>query len=184
VPGLVAAATAPTAVIVSLTSLAVPIAIPTTPRVASAGVDSGIGEGRGCAAIEAATAAIKAAAAAAAAIGEATAATAAAIGEATPTTTTAIKAPGCTLYAFRSRGRTVAVEAPSGAASTTAAARALLRLVDAEGAAIELLPVHRRNRRFGIGVVRHFHEGEPSGTTGFPIRHDEDAGDLPPVCTE
>ena len=151
-PGLVAAATAPTAVIVSLTSLAVPIAIPTTPRVASAGVDSGIGEGRGCAAIEAATA--------------------------------AIKAPGCTLYAFRSRGRTVAVEAPSGAASTTAAARALLRLVDAEGAAIELLPVHRRNRRFGIGVVRHFHEGEPSGTTGFPIRHDEDAGDLPPVCTE
>ena len=124
------------------------------------------------------------AAAAAAAIGEATAATAAAIGEATPTTTTAIKAPGCTLYAFRSRGRTVAVEAPSGAASTTAAARALLRLVDAEGAAIELLPVHRRNRRFGIGVVRHFHEGEPSGTTGFPIRHDEDAGDLPPVCTE
>ena len=51
-------------------------------------------------------------------------------------------------------------------------------------AAVELLPVHRRNRRFGIGVARHFHEGEPSGTTGFPIRHDEDAGDLPPVCTE
>lgn len=176
---LVASATAPAAVIVPLTSLAIPIAIPAAPRVASAGIDSGIGEGRGCAAIEAATAAIIAAAAAA--IGEATATAAATIREAT--TTTAIKAPGCTLYAFRAGRRTVAVEAPSRAAAATAA-RALLRFVDAEGAAVELLPVHRRNRRFGIGVARHFHEGEPSGTTGFPIRHDEDAGDLPPVCTE
>src|SRR5262245_21268099 len=65
---------------------------------------------------------------------------------------------------------------PSAAATpaTASAARALLRLVDAQRSAAELLAVHAGNRRLGLGRAAHLDESEPARLAGVRIGNDFD----------
>jgi hypothetical protein len=89
------------------------------------------------------------------------AATTSATAAATTTVATAASAAAATT--------TTVATAASGAA---AAAAAVLRFVDPEAAAPEVATIERLDGGIRVRAFAHFHEGEPSRPTGFPIRDD------------
>src|SRR5438874_6276180 len=76
------------------------------------------------------------------------------------------------------RARTIAAGAGRAVSSAGAAAhsrrtrRPILRFVDPQGTALEVLPVHQADRLLCRLVVLELHEGEPSGTSGLTVGGD------------
>jgi len=70
-------------------------------------------------------------------------------------------------------GASVATRATATVAAAAAGPLAVLRLVNLEGAAIEVLSVQRLHGAGCIGV-RHFHETEAARTAGVAIRDQRD----------
>jgi hypothetical protein len=117
------------------------------------------------AATAATTTTTTAAAAATAATAAATATTAAATATTTAATATAAAA---------AKSATTAAAARAATATATAATLTLLRLVDAQGPAVEERAVHLGDRFRGLGVVTHGDERKTARFAGLAIRSDVD----------
>jgi len=108
----------------------------------------------------------------------ATAATAAATAAAAATTAEAAAATAAATTAAAEAAATTA------AAATATAAGTLLRDVDAQGPAVELLTVERGDRALGVSRAAHLDEAEATGLAGVAVGHDLDLDDLASIGFE
>jgi hypothetical protein len=99
-----------------------------------------------------------------------------------PTTAATATAAASTTAAAAAAAITTAATTAAATAAATTATLSLLRLVDAERAAVEHGAVHLGDCLLSFGVGAHGHEGEAAGLSGLAVGRDMDVAHFSEGC--